>query len=347
MIRRDDGNDWLLISQVDHAHLAAEIAEALGNENMPALPLPDLLIPAIREHDEGWREWEHAPEVDPDTGHPRGFTEMPMSVSTKLWAESITAATRGTPSQAEAIKRYQKFLAEKNESLDGHRATVLETLIDFRASFRRDEVKRRVEQAALLQEPFDSYFDELIQADIVRLAGRDFVGDYFVLDLPQLGTSPLAGIWVSRHFCYLAEKARESRGDNADDVAAIERFLKQQAALQREWTDDSVRDFAGDELQRLIETGFRYVQFFDRISLWLCCAERIEAVEMKLPGGDTFRLTPREAGSIAIEPYPLNVASLELTVDIRRIPSNCYDHDGLRQALDTAAIERLQWMLCR
>ena len=68
MIRRDDENDWLLISQVDHAHLAAEIAEALGNENMPALPLPDLLIPAIREHDEGWREWEHAPEVDPDPG---------------------------------------------------------------------------------------------------------------------------------------------------------------------------------------------------------------------------------------------------------------------------------------
>ncbi|MBT4863827.1 MAG: DUF3891 family protein [Planctomycetaceae bacterium] len=347
MIRRDDGNDWLLFSQVDHAHLAAELAEVWGNDTVPAIPLPHLLIPAIRDHDEGWREWERSPELNPDSGDPRDFTEMPMSVATKLWTESVTAATRGTPALAEAFKRYQDFLAERNEALDGHRAAVLEILIEFRASFRRDEMQRRAMQAELLQDPFDSYFDELIQAGIVRHVGQDFVGDYYVLDLPHLGTSPLGGIWVSRHFCYLAEKARESRSDNIDDVAAIEQFLEEQAELQREWTDDSVRDFAGDELQRLIETGFRYVQFFDRISLWLCCAERTEAVDMKLPGGDSFQLIPRKDGSIAIEPYPLNVAALELTVDTRRMSARQYDCDDLQQAIGSATVEQLRWTLCR
>jgi hypothetical protein len=347
MIRRDDGNDWLLFSQVDHAHLAAEIAQVWGNDDVPAIPLPPLLIPAVRDHDEGWREWERSPELHPDTGDPRDFTEMPMSVATKLWTESVTATTRGTPSLAEALKRYQEFLTERNETLDGHRAAVLETLIEFRASFRRDEVQRRALQAELLPVPFDFYFDELLQSGIVSRAGQDFVGDYYVLDLPHLGTSPLGGIWVSRHFCYLAEKARESRSDNIDDVAAIEQFLKEQAELQREWTDESVRDFASDELQRLIETGFRYVQFFDRISLWLCCAARTKAAAMNLPGGDSFQLTPRKDGSIAIEPYPLNVAPLELLVDTRRVPANHYDRDGLQQAIDSATVERLNWTLCR
>jgi hypothetical protein len=347
MIRRDDGNDWLLFSQVDHAHLAAELAEVWGNDDVPAIPLPRLLIPAIRDHDEGWREWELSPEPHPDTAAPRDFTEMPMSVATKLWTESVTAATHGTPSLAEALKRYQKFLTERNETLDGHRAAVLETLIEFCASFRRDEMQRRAMQAELLQEPFDFYFDELLQAGIVSRAGQDFVGDYYVLDLPLLGTSPLGGIWVSRHFCYLAEKALENRGDNIDDVAAIEQFLKGQAELQREWTDESVRAFAGDELQRLIETGFRYVQFFDRISLWLCCAERTEAVDIKLPGGDSFQWTPQKDGNIAIEPYPFNVAALELTVNTRHLPASQYDRDGLRQAIEAAPVEHLRWTICR
>jgi hypothetical protein len=32
MIRRDDGGDWIIIEQIKHANLAAEIARAWGNQ---------------------------------------------------------------------------------------------------------------------------------------------------------------------------------------------------------------------------------------------------------------------------------------------------------------------------
>ena len=56
MIRRQAGHDWLLISQVDHAYLAAEIASAWTVGDSSSLPMRELLIPAIRDHDEGSRD---------------------------------------------------------------------------------------------------------------------------------------------------------------------------------------------------------------------------------------------------------------------------------------------------
>ena len=92
MIRRDDGDDWLLISQVEHARLAGEIAAAWGNSAVPALPHPEWLISAVRDHDEGWRAWELAPRIDPSTGRPRDFTEMPIGDSLVIWRTSIERA---------------------------------------------------------------------------------------------------------------------------------------------------------------------------------------------------------------------------------------------------------------
>jgi hypothetical protein len=161
MIRRDDGRDWLLISQVDHARLAGEIAAVWGSAAVPSLPVPELLVPAVRDHDEGWRDWERRPQVDPDTGRPRDFTEMPMAVSTAIWGRSIEAC-----------------------------------------------------------------------------AG-----------------SPLGGLWVSLHFCWLAEKAWENRRDRPEELAAVESFLDDQAARQQEWKRQAAPLAAADELDGLIETG--------------------------------------------------------------------------------------------
>lgn len=347
MIRRDDGNDWLLISQVDHAHLAAEIARVWGNESVPALPLPGLLIPAIRDHDEGWRDWEGAPEIDPQTGTPRDFTEMQMNVATEIWSKSIIASAAGTASQAAALRRYQEFLSRQNETLTGERAAALDSLLQFRASFRQDEAKRFAVSDHVAGDQFDAAFEELMQAGIVRSLGADVVGEYCVLDLASMGESPLGGLWVSSHFCYLAEKARENRPEQSDDLTAIEGFIAEQKLRQKQWTNDAVRDFAGDEFARLLTTGYRYVQFFDRMSLWLCCAERTTGVEMALPGGETFQLTPEAGHRVRIEPFPLNVGSLELSVNVRRIPGTAYVADeALQEAIAEGGVESLAWTLC-
>ena len=98
MIRREPaapeaaGASWVLISQVDHAHLAGRLAEHWGaGDVLPLLPREELLW-AIEHHDDGWAEWEQTPDVEPNAGHPRSFTEMRLDEGLEIWGRSITAA---------------------------------------------------------------------------------------------------------------------------------------------------------------------------------------------------------------------------------------------------------------
>jgi len=116
MIRREDGSDWLIISQIDHAHLAAELAGAWRHPGDGKSTVTDLLLHAIRCHDDGWREWDAHPEIDPENGIPRQFTEMPMETATPIWASSIQRAALEHPLCGIWVGRHFCHLAE--QSLD-------------------------------------------------------------------------------------------------------------------------------------------------------------------------------------------------------------------------------------
>jgi hypothetical protein len=90
MILRDattaDGSPaWVLISQVDHAHLSGELAEGWREE----IPCRTVVLPTIYRHDDGWRAWEAAPTIDPATGRPRSFLDMPHAKTHEIWQKSI------------------------------------------------------------------------------------------------------------------------------------------------------------------------------------------------------------------------------------------------------------------
>jgi hypothetical protein len=96
MIRREielpeDERLWLLISQVDHAHLSGELTRHLKQS------FPSEVIEAITHHDDGWTEWEAAPKLNPDIGGPYSFTEMPLTDALVIWDGSIAAARKFGP----------------------------------------------------------------------------------------------------------------------------------------------------------------------------------------------------------------------------------------------------------
>src|SRR5882757_3486291 len=82
---------WLLISQVDHAHISGELTRNLDER------FSHEVIEAITHHDDGWAEWEAAPKLNPEIGGPYSFLEMPLTESLAIWDRSIAAAREFGP----------------------------------------------------------------------------------------------------------------------------------------------------------------------------------------------------------------------------------------------------------
>ncbi len=85
MIVRESEEGWFIITQPDHANLSGEIMARWGNEEFsPPEPYDEVLF-AIYEHDNGWKEWEDAPQVNPANGFPMSFLEMDPKMSFGIW----------------------------------------------------------------------------------------------------------------------------------------------------------------------------------------------------------------------------------------------------------------------
>jgi hypothetical protein len=152
MIRRDAGDDWLLISQVEHARIAAEVAEAWGNDQVAPLPSRELLIHAIRHHDDGWAEWEAAPTVNPETGEPRDFLEMPLADAAAIWTRSINLCACRSPWCGLWVSRHFCHLAEsarehRRDRIDREAASVFLTAQQELQSRWRERVGSAADRA--------------------------------------------------------------------------------------------------------------------------------------------------------------------------------------------------------
>lgn len=244
MIRRDWNPDrqpaaWLLISQVVHAQLAARLAEYWVSPALAPAEARDELLAAIAHHDDGWHAWEEHPAVDPRSGRPRNFTEMPLDQGLTIW-----------------------------------------------------------------------------QASIARCA--------------TIG--PLAAYAVSGHFAALLERFDHWRSAGADEQTAGQEFLDQQRQLRAEW----LAQWLGEDDGRTEDDARRalgWLQFFDALSLWLCCAERHDPETFELPGGDTIAFSPLSPQRIVVQPWPWLPRRLLLEAAAQSVPRSHYaDADALSAA---------------
>lgn len=352
MIRREDSDFWLLISQVDHAYLAGDLAAAWGNPQVAELPEPDLLVPAVRDHDEGWREWEKSPKVDAGRGVPRDFLEMPMTDATAIWRRSIDVSHRREKASSATIAQFQQFLTTRSKRLTPDRTVIARMALGIPGAFDAERVVER----AMAADPAREYSRSTIYRTLgwledAGLLVRDpRVRDrhiYRTVGRPS-GPSPWAGLWVSRHFAFLAEKAREHRHGDDDESLALAEFLADQKELQQAWRAAGVDELGEEESERLEALGFRWLQFFDRLSLWLCCAPRNLTEQMPLPTGGMMHFTPLKSGEIAVEPFPFRSDELAVAVTARRIAATpLASNQELAEALSAAPLETLRWAFVR
>lgn len=122
MIRRDvqlaDGAPgWALISQIEHARISALLASRccgrFGPDRLSAIR--DEVLAAIAAHDDGWRDWEQAPQLDGQHGRPLSFMELAVGDATAIWSTSIAAAEQIGPLAAWMVSGHFVRLLEHSE----------------------------------------------------------------------------------------------------------------------------------------------------------------------------------------------------------------------------------------
>ena len=112
-----DGNQlWVLISQIEHARISGELAQAWHEDAFPSPEAREELIAATFHHDDGWALWEIRPGVDPETGKPRSFTEMPLAESLSQWRASIEICQKLGPLAAWTVAGHFSYLLRHSDA---------------------------------------------------------------------------------------------------------------------------------------------------------------------------------------------------------------------------------------
>jgi hypothetical protein len=92
ILRELDGDSVLCIGQPAHAWLSGQLAAAWGN-GLFREPRPrEEVCLAAAQHDLGMAAWDADPELNPDTGWPMSFLEMPVETHLRLWTAAPALA---------------------------------------------------------------------------------------------------------------------------------------------------------------------------------------------------------------------------------------------------------------
>ena len=105
MIIRADGPRQLLITQPDHAALAARMMSAWRTDGLPDSPRRDLILLAIERHDHGWCSLDAAPLIDDESGEIVDFISAPDDVKQRVWPEAV-AELEATPYAAALVAQH-------------------------------------------------------------------------------------------------------------------------------------------------------------------------------------------------------------------------------------------------
>lgn len=117
MIRHRLGDEFVLITQHDHAQLSGKLATRVGNALFsPPSPYQET-VDGIALHDCGWPLHDERPTLNPQ-GQPLHVLESPMTVAIPVWSESVRGAAEKSPYAALLVSLHVLALSALAESRD-------------------------------------------------------------------------------------------------------------------------------------------------------------------------------------------------------------------------------------
>ena len=198
MIVRESHAGLYLITQPDHAALARRIMERWT-------PLRDAerrasILHAVGEHDNGWREPDDAPTVDPVTGRVYDFITVPAAVRQSVWPRGIARLASDPWAAAlvahHAITVYDRFRSDAGwtsffAEITAARDSYVEATNRTLAQLSSDYVYVRLGDLVSLVfcnrwtdlQQFDRWSIQLAD-DQVRIAPDPFDRQHIVIEVP-------------------------------------------------------------------------------------------------------------------------------------------------------------------
>lgn len=89
VIVREAGDAWLVVTQADHARLAADLLALLRLPGLADHPHRGELLAAVADHDNGWWESDAAPRVGAASGRPLDFLSIPPDLRLEIWRRGV------------------------------------------------------------------------------------------------------------------------------------------------------------------------------------------------------------------------------------------------------------------
>ena len=97
MIFQQYRSQLLVVRQPDHGVQTGLFAQRWGNEQTPPFTPREPVIAAGTRHDDGWKDWEARPSLDPATGQPWQFYRLTPHEHVPLYRRGIALAAQQDP----------------------------------------------------------------------------------------------------------------------------------------------------------------------------------------------------------------------------------------------------------
>jgi hypothetical protein len=159
MIVRREGSSQLLITQPDHAALAARVMREWRAGGLPGSPRRSSILLAVERHDNGWREADAAPLVDGATGQVLDFIRAPDPIRRTVWPRGVDRLA-GTPHAGALVARHALHIYRRYRDDPGWAPFFLEM------ERRRDHLVR---EAGVSVEDLDRDYAFLRLGDLISL----------------------------------------------------------------------------------------------------------------------------------------------------------------------------------
>src|SRR3954452_24124756 len=118
MVLHETEDGVICIGQASHAWVSGQLARRWGNERF-ARPEPfDEVCLGAEQHDVGMAEWDLGSDLNPDTGRPRSFMEMPLATHLGLWSRAPRKVLTQSPYAALIVSMHGHALYANRDTLE-------------------------------------------------------------------------------------------------------------------------------------------------------------------------------------------------------------------------------------